>query len=310
LSKIPAFEFLIECFKFPVTHFSALLRRTGLAVLALVATSVIVSSFVFDLDPNELRSLDLGKFQLQMFLLGLATTAFFRSNQFVGTIQVQGDHECSARFYSFGSREIRFFAAFSIFSILPGLGLLEATFAATIHEIVSADKNGPDTHAILGYFTFALFALVFLFLKVWIFVRLAPIFGFIAIENRLAVRDSWRLSRDKFWPLFWLLLAVFVAREVIPIPGYVAGAIFFPLDMAAIFQPDASPIEMFVYFHVEMAKVLPSWSAFILPLNIFAQFLLAVALGKIYFSLSEGTENRLQKELSPSDGKGCFPSVD
>ncbi len=230
-----------------------------------------------------LEEIRLSTIQFMSLFVWLLATALFRSNIFLGTIQLQGEHKGAKSLYKLGLRELRFLAVYALFAFLPGLSVVEIAIANLLSDL----HFGINNYEILGNSFFLVFAALLLMTKIAVFIRLAPTFGFIAMENKIAVRDSWHLTREKFWSLFRFGVVVYIAVQLIPVPGYIVGAIFFPLDTSEIFKTNASFFEMYLDFHLEMAKTMPSWAPFILPLNIFAQFVSAAALGRIYFSIKE-----------------------
>jgi hypothetical protein len=296
MNKLPVAESIIESVKFPITHFGALFRRTGLIGVVLLATGIFFSPYLAEQQLGAIGTPDQGQSFSLMMLFSLFLLVFVYSNFLLGSIQVYCEHAFGKKLFSFGSRELRFLLLIPlnlaigmialVVLILVGL-ILGGIFGTSSGSEANREIVGASTFfAMLGYFVF------------WIIcaVRLSPLFGFIAIENRFAVRDAWRASKGNFWRIAITMILLSIVVSTLMIPGYIVGALMFPLDLEALGQIDTQSPDAVLLVATELFASMQKWSYFVLPFAIYGYFVIAIAFGKVYFTLTQKSKSQVDEE--------------
>lgn len=143
-----------------------------------------------------------------------------------------------------------------IFALILVLGIL-AAIAAVIQES-SGSMAGTVIVGILG----GVATLALIPAAIWATVRLSLAAPMTLSQGRLAIFDSWRVTKGHFWPLFGayvlalLLYVVVMALALIVFTG--VAAVLTGGDLAAVgkvFQPDTTSLTSF--FSVAMIIYLP-----------------------------------------------------
>jgi len=287
LDKLPVAKIAAESLKFPITHLRALMRRTGIALGMLVVgvgavLTIIMLSVGQEAPGGELAA---------AMLIGLPVLVlvFFVCQSMLanGALQVVLDHPLGKVSFSFGGRELRYllFIPFG-FALLVVAGLIFTTVTIVAGLIfggpsaLSGDGANPFGFVIagLGFFAFFLFLMV----------RLLPLYGFIAIENRFAVVDAWDLSRGHFWRMLGTLLLVGLAASLISgiinstmPPTFLIGL----LDIEGMSDVPGMPVDQPMAVQVLQALIFGCVQIAVLAYSIFANF---AAYGLIFKALREG----------------------
>lgn len=296
MNKLPVAETIIESFKFPIAHFGALLRRTGFIVVVLVATGIYFNSYLVEQQLRVIGTPDQGQFFSLMMLVSGLLIVFVYSNFLLGSIQVYGEHAFSRKLFSFGGRELRFLLLIPLNMAIGIAALIVLILVGVIFGGAFGAGGAPDANReIVGASTF--FAMLG-YIVIWVIcaVRLSPIFGFIAIENRFAVRDAWRASKGNFWRIASTMILLSIIASILMIPGYLIGALLFPLDLDAIGQIDTQSPGGLLLLFTEFSASMQKWSYFVLPFAIYVYYVMAIALGKIYFTLTQKSNAQVDKE--------------
>ncbi|MEQ9520191.1 MAG: hypothetical protein RLN89_12220 [Parvibaculum sp.] len=223
MKKLPVAETVIESFKFPITHFKALMKRTGIAMLVLLASLVltvfIVSTAVAASSPGLAVTL-----AIPLFLLILLPFAMLSN----GAIQVALGDPLGRNWFSLGTREFRFYLFVPIHIVIVFIVSLLLGTSFAIGGLMAGGNGGTNWIGIaIGI------PLAFAF-SVFVGFRLTPLYGYIAIDNRFALSDTWDASRGNFWRIFGAMMLVAIGTSVISsILSLIAGLIA-PINPAAL----------------------------------------------------------------------------
>ena len=266
----------------------------------LVLSSVFAVPVLLENQMANIEAQEFGTHLTLMFLFVLAMIVLFYSNLLNGTIQVMARHSMAKRSLAFAGRELRFLMLIP-FSLVVALASTIGFIILSVVVSIITGEEVRDLNRKLVVGVFPIGALVWFFFWVWLNIRLAPLFGFIALENRFAVRDAWRASRGNFWRIFAIIFLVWVGCLVITIPGYVLGAIFVPIDLSGLAGFDLNSSES-VRKLMELSQYMQRWNNFVLPFSIYGLFAITAAIGKVYLTLvpsSNADEKNMEQEVPP-----------
>ncbi|MDF1846289.1 MAG: hypothetical protein P1U69_03725 [Parvibaculaceae bacterium] len=288
MTKIPVAQIAADSLKFPIMNVRALARRTGAALgILVIGVGAIIMTTFFSVGGESSES----EIATAIFLsVPVIAVVFFVGQSMLanGALQVVLDHPLGKTWFSFGERELRFllFVPFS-FGLLSAAGLVFAIVAALLTMItggssaLSGDDANPLWFVIAGVGCFLFFF--------YLIVRLLPLYGFIAIENRFAVVDAWNLSKGHFWRMLGTVLLVGLAASLIS--GVVNSAmpptVFLSImDVEGLPDVPGMPAEQPMAVQILQFLIFACVQTAVLVYSIFANF---AAYGLIFKALREGT---------------------
>jgi hypothetical protein len=286
MTKLPVAKIAGESLKFPIMNVRALVRRTSAALCILVfgvGAAIALTFFSVNGDSTE-REIATAVF---MGVPVIAVVFFIGQSMLAnGALQVVLDHPLRKVWFSFGERELRFllFVPFS-FALLSAAGLIFAIVATLVTMMIGGTDalSGDDANP-LGFILAGLGCFLFFF---FVMVRLMPLYGFVAIENRFAVVDAWNLSRGHFWRILGTVLLVGLAASLIS--GVVNSAmpptIFFSMmDIEGLPDVPGVPVDQPMAVQVLQLLIFGCVQVAVLAYTIFANF---AAYGLIFKTLRE-----------------------
>lgn len=214
MKKLPVAQIAADSLKFPIMNVRALARRTSAALgILVIGVGAVIAITFFSVSGDSTESEIATAVLLSVPVI---VVVFFVGQSMLanGALQVVLDHPLGQTWFSFGGREFRFllFVPFSV-GLLSAIGLIFAiisallTFVSGGSDALSGDNANPLWFALAGAGCFFLFF--------YIMVRLLPLYGFIATENRFAVVDAWNLSKGRFWRMLGTVLLVGLAVSLI-----------------------------------------------------------------------------------------------
>lgn len=114
-----------------------------------------------------------------------------------------------------GMDELRVFIVTLVLSIVLGLGF--GLGAAVIFGVLGAITAMMGDNAAIGGILIFIAAIAFFCLVIWVAVRLSLALPITIAERRIAIFDSWNLTRGHFWGLFGMALLAWVLCVVVQI---------------------------------------------------------------------------------------------
>lgn len=231
MNKLPVIETVIESFKFPITRLGPLLKRTLVSVALLIGATVLFTltfaDGLIDVSEDGLRGSALSIFGVA-FLVMFASILMLLN----GAIQVALRDPMGNRWFSFGGRELRYLLFFPLAIVIYlALGAIGAVLFFIGNTLSGAGLTGEGALGGLGIW---LAAPVCFILFVFIGIRLMPLYGFIAIENRFDVAGAWRASYRNFWRILVVLFVVAIAQSVLLVLGSLIAGLITPIPETAL----------------------------------------------------------------------------
>ncbi len=287
MKKIPVAQIAAESLKFPIMNVRALLRRTGIPLAILVIGVGAVLAITFFSVSGESTGSEIAT-AVALGVPIVAIVFFFGQSMLSnGALQVILDHPLGKVWFTFGKRELRYllFLPFS-FAMFSAVGVLFAILASLLTLLAGGPDalSGDDANPI-GFVLAGLVCFLFFF---YVMLRLLPLYGFIAIENRFAIVDAWNLSRGNFWRILGTILLVSLAASLISSvvnttmpPTVLIGL----LDIEGISDAPGMPAEQPIGVQALQILIFASIQIAVLAYTIFATF---AAYGLIYKALKEG----------------------
>ncbi|WOF73896.1 hypothetical protein QMT40_001535 [Parvibaculaceae bacterium PLY_AMNH_Bact1] len=190
-----------------------------------------------------------------------------------GVVQVRLCHPIASQAWSFGNRELSLFAAY----ILTSFGLLALFFAAMsiifVYQYALVSKGFPgfeDVNSQAALITATITAFV---LGAVAYIRLSPIFGYIADRSHLAIELAWVATRGSFWRIAACLGCGWVAYATLWTIGVLTTVILAMLVFeGAVDKPS-----------VETADWLrENFLVFTVPFTLYAQIVISCLHASIY----------------------------
>ncbi len=272
LKKLPVIEIVIEALKFPWVKFVPLLRRTGLSLAILIGISVLLSVVIPTPDVATATPEDIQRQVMFSFLIGLPIIMLVYAIFINGSIQVVTGHPLGTKIFSFGGREIRFLLFIPLF-----IAIAAAVGTLTYLVFLATSGSGFEFVSIIVFFV-ALY---------WLAMRLTPLYGFVAIENRFAVREAWAASRGKALRIFGIWLLFLLICLVLLIPIAAISYAFLLNDLQTAIEAVNNGEDSLVLID-EMNRSSAVLNLILLPVNVYLFFAIFGAMGLIYKHLKEG----------------------
>jgi hypothetical protein len=139
-------------------------------------------------------------------------------------------------FIRLGMDEIRMLILMIVLSIIFYVGLVIAIIAIIIVAAIVYAAAGADVGVALGIFG----ACVVLGVLVWLQVRLSLAFPLTLLRGDIVIRESWHLTRGRFWSLFAAYFVIFLIITALSIAASFATAGSYLIDVIQnLKDPDA-----------------------------------------------------------------------
>ena len=114
-----------------------------------------------------------------------------------------------------GMDEVRVFVVSLVLSLVLGFGF--GLGGAIIFGILGAITAMMGDNAAIGGILIAIAAIAFVCLIIWVAVRLCLALPITVAERRIAIFDSWKLTKGRFWGLFGMMILAYVLCVVVQI---------------------------------------------------------------------------------------------
>jgi hypothetical protein len=213
MTKLPAWDMIWWSFDAPATHLRGLLRRLSVSYVVALSSALLML--------NGADSVE-GPVRSGIILLFFGAIALLQANLWAGTPQViLGLPERSSLIRLKGPelRTLLWFAALYLgfglvllVFVLIGMAVVGPDFANTLDDPASS-ATLSEKLTILAGFGFAMF------LYAWVFLRMTPMFALIAVENKIAIRKCWALTRKSSIRILWLLFVLSLVAGFVLVPA-------------------------------------------------------------------------------------------
>lgn len=286
MNKLPVFETFWEGLKFPAQNIGAVLRRSAIPLGVLIAIPILLGEFVAPdrIDGARTGEVGQGILFLSFVMVGVALVAYGMVVN--GVIQLVNNHPLGRVWFSLGTREARFLLTLVlIMLVMTGAGLLAVLPGFLLGS--GGISAGPLN---------VVFFLIAIALYLWVGTRVLPIYGFVAVENRFALKDAWNVSAGYFWRIFavlllllllGLLILIVLMAVLMPIMGIIAGT----PDTAG---SSADPAEMISRMQTAAQIV----NLITLPFSLYWFYAACAIQGLIYKKLVPSSENTADADHS------------
>lgn len=114
-----------------------------------------------------------------------------------------------------GMDEVRVFVVSLVLSLVLGFGF--GLGGAIIFGVLGAITAMMGDNAAIGGILIAIAAIAFVCLIIWVAVRLCLALPITVAERRIAIFDSWKLTKGRFWGLFGMTILAYVLCVVVQI---------------------------------------------------------------------------------------------
>jgi len=213
MNKLPAWEMIWWSFDAPATHSRALLRRLSVSYVVALSAALLLLNGAHAVE-GPLRS--------GIILLFFGTIALLQANLWAGTPQVILGLPERTSLIRLKGKELRTLLWFA--SLYLGFGIVLLVFVFIGVAVVGPDfadtLDDPASSATLSeQLTILVGFGIAMFLYAWVFLRMAPMFAVIAVENKIAIRKCWALTRNSSIRILWLLFVLSLVAGFVLVPA-------------------------------------------------------------------------------------------